>query len=474
MLAIVREERQLSDLNERLKDAEPDLPVHYSLAKTLEETKDAKQRSHRQLTERCVFDHRVCIFLSLSLSSALTFFTDGTLSLSMFYVNDDSKRAKYCVRLKYFGNAFASFAWDKNVDDVSKHSRDRFYGEKWTPGNASVVATIRESLGEHCAGFDKEKHPVVYQSGRTDRNVSGAGQIVQIFRDPKDHLERRYVDEREEKEKCELIRRAINESTEVGKRGYLKAVECFRVNSEWHATFSATWRRYVYIVPKRTLNVEEVKEELRKVEGGEIDAEDLDMFTQYSEDEIDCDLLDRMLRKFEGKTIDFNAFARDTAKGKSTECTMLYARARRITIPKFQMNAETRTYGKRYRDRRFKDTSLLFDDPTFLSANAAKKEDDEEEPLECIAIELVADRFLRKMVRCIVSTACREAMLSNPNRTTDHQREEEAKEFNENVLLDLARNGDRTALAPPAPPYGLLFCGVGYGNESFENFVARD
>jgi len=65
-------------------------------------------------------------------------------------------------------------------------------------------------------------------------------------------------------------------------------------------------------------------------------------------------------------------------------------------------------------------------------------------------------------------------MLSNPNRTTDHQREEEAKEFNENVLLDLARNGDRTALAPPAPPYGLLFCGVGYGNKSFEDFVARD
>ena len=46
-----------------------------------------------------------------------------------------------------------------------------------------MVATIRESLGEHCKGFDKEKHPIVYQSGRTDRNVSGAGQIVQIFRD---------------------------------------------------------------------------------------------------------------------------------------------------------------------------------------------------------------------------------------------------------------------------------------------------
>ena len=125
------------------------------------------------------------------------------------------------------------------MNDTSKHSNERFYGDKWTPGNASVVATIRESLGEHCKGFDKEKHPIVYQSGRTDRNVSGAGQIVQIFRDAKDHLERRYIDEREEEEKCELIRRAINESTEVGKRGYLRALECFQ--SEWRVVF-ATWR----------------------------------------------------------------------------------------------------------------------------------------------------------------------------------------------------------------------------------------
>ena len=66
------------------------------------------------------------------------------------------------------------------MDDTSKHSNERFYGDQWTPGNASVVATIRESLGEHCKGFDKEKHPIVYQSGRTDRNV-GAEQIVQIL-----------------------------------------------------------------------------------------------------------------------------------------------------------------------------------------------------------------------------------------------------------------------------------------------------
>jgi hypothetical protein len=205
-----------------------------------------------------------------------------------------------------------------------------------------------------------------------------------------------------------------------------------------------------------------VKEELRKVEGGETDVEDLDAFAHHSKEEIDCDLLDRMLRKFENKTLDFYAYARDTAKGKSTECKMLYARAKTISIPKFQMKAATSKYGKRYRDRRYKDTSLLFDETAFHRATRTEKEEEEEEePLECIAIELVADRFLRKMVRCIVSTACREASSSLSS----------SKKFNEDVLLDLARNRDRMASAPPAPPHGLLFCGVGYGNKSYESFV---
>jgi tRNA U38,U39,U40 pseudouridine synthase TruA len=141
---------------------------------------------------------------------------------------------------------------------------------------------------------------------------------------------------------------------------------------------------------------------------------------------------------------------------------MLYARAKTISIPKFQMKAATSKYGKRYRDRRYKDTSLLFDETAFHRATRTEKEEEEEEePLECIAIELVADRFLRKMVRCIVSTACREASSSLSS----------SKKFNEDALLDLARNRDRMASAPPAPPHGLLFCGVGYGNKSYESFV---
>ena len=129
------------------------------------------------------------------------------------------------------------------------------------------------------------------------------------------------------------------------------------------------------------------------------------------------------------------AYARDTAQGIATECKMLYARAKTISIPKFQMKA-TNSYGKRYRDRRYKETSLLFEASNNMSAATKEEEEEEEEALECIAIELVADRFLRKMVRCIVSTACREALLSNTNQT---------EAFNEDLLLELARNADRIA-----------------------------
>ena len=50
LLQIVREEKNLSDVH--VADAEPDLPWNFSVQKTLEEAKAAKQRSHRTQTER--------------------------------------------------------------------------------------------------------------------------------------------------------------------------------------------------------------------------------------------------------------------------------------------------------------------------------------------------------------------------------------------------------------------------------------
>uniref|UniRef100_A0A0E0LEC5 tRNA pseudouridine synthase n=1 Tax=Oryza punctata TaxID=4537 RepID=A0A0E0LEC5_ORYPU len=63
-----------------------------------------------------------------------------------------------------------------------------------------------------------------------------------------------------------------------------------------------------------------------------------------------------------------------------------------------------------------------------------------------ICIELVANRFLRKMVRVLVATAIREA----------------AAGAEEDALLNLMEATCRRATAPPAPPDGLCLVDVGY------------
>ena len=70
--------------------------------------------------------------------------------------------------------------------------------------------------------------------------------------------------------------------------------------------------------------------------------------------------------------------------------------------------------------------------------------------MDVIVIELVADRFLRKLVRCLVSTTMREAA----NFAGD-----------DDVLLNIAATRDRRAVAPPAPPGGLFFAGVSYSDD---------
>ena len=42
---------------------------------------------------------------------------------------------------------------------------------------------------------------------------------------------------------------------------------------------------------------------------------------------------DRLLRALEGRTTDFHAYARDTPKGKATECLIYCASARRVQLP---------------------------------------------------------------------------------------------------------------------------------------------
>jgi tRNA U38,U39,U40 pseudouridine synthase TruA len=72
-----------------------------------------------------------------------------------------------------------------------------------------------------------------------------------------------------------------------------------------------------------------------------------------------------------------------------------------------------------------------------------------------MCVELVANRFLRKMVRVLVATAVREAAAG---ATPDN-------------LLKLMHATCRRASAPPAPPEGLCLVDIGYTDINQENFL---
>lgn len=71
---------------------------------------------------------------------------------------------------------------------------------------------------------------------------------------------------------------------------------------------------------------------------------------------------------------------------------------------------------------------------------------DHEKGIRVMCVELIANRFLRKMVRVLVATSVREA----------------AAGAQEDALLKLMDATCRRATAPPAPPDGLCLVDVGY------------
>jgi hypothetical protein len=76
----------------------------------------------------------------------------------------------------------------------------------------------------------------------------------------------------------------------------------------------------------------------------------------------------------------------------------------------------------------------------------------------CLAVELVADRFLRKMVRVLVGTVVREAVAVKQKAQGRAAGGPDSYE----QLLRLAECMDRRVTGSPAPGLGLCFADVGY------------
>lgn len=137
--------------------------------------------------------------------------------------------------------------------------------------------------------------------------------------------------------------------------------------------------------------------------------------------DVDPALAHAMLQRLQGKRLDFYSYARDTPQGKDCECTLLVARALLVRLPP-QRSGDAR----------------------------------QQEGCPCLAVELVADRFLRRMVRVLVGTLVREVVAAAVagGQQPDHDQ-----------LLQLAGIRERRATAVSAPALGLCFAAVGFEEE---------
>ncbi|KAM7256663.1 hypothetical protein ACFE04_012404 [Oxalis oulophora] len=297
-----------------------------------------------------------------------------------------------------------------------------FDGWQKQPGLNTVQGLVEKALGtfvdEKKAQQLKEKckplEGAAIVAGRTDKGVSALRQVCSFYTWRTDI-------------KPLDIENAINTAAP----GKVRVVSVSQVSRVFHPNFCAKWRRYLYIFPmnneedvdfKKLDNLQTTTPREHYSENGngfeQVDEENSENLTIGDDDDeqvgnkprsFNVDKVNQLLLQLEGKLLSYKVFARDTKAsrnvGPPTECFLYHARAAEAMLPCL---------------------------------------DGEGKKVMCV--ELVGNRFLRKMVRVLVATSIREA----------------AAGAEDDALLKLMDATCRRATAPPAPPDGLCFVEVGY------------
>ncbi|KAL0338799.1 UNVERIFIED_CONTAM: tRNA pseudouridine synthase A [Sesamum angustifolium] len=305
---------------------------------------------------------------------------------------------------------------------VLSYHGSSFDGWQKQPGLNTVQGLIERSLGkfvdEKKVQLLKEKKlPIdgcAVVAGRTDKGVTALEQVCSFYTWRKD-----------------VTALEIEDAINGAAPGKIRVISVSPVSREFHPNFSAKWRRYLYIFPFNDENMDDKEGQCKKNvldvsvrrEGqyGECfheenfghvtDGDDQDESqTRNKPLTFEISRVNHLLHQLEGKLLSFRMFARDTKAsrniGPPTECFLFHARAAEAYLPCSKAGTRTKT----------------------------------------MCIELVANRFLRKMVRVLVATAIREA----------------AAGADDDALLKLMDATCRRATAPPAPPDGLCLVDVGY------------
>ena len=205
-------------------------------------------------------------------------------------------------------------------------------------------------------------------------------------------------------------------------RGALRLVDARRMDDGYHATFSTAWRRYAYLLPASpgATRVEAAAEAAR---------------------------LDGLLRPLAGEPRDYAALGRSVPAGKDTTMTLRHAAARLVELP-------VAPSGGGGGD----------DDPGVAAPTTW-----------ATRIDLVGDRFLRRQVRTLVSTAvaCASSDTAAADVTDDDDAAADAAAAAGSDLLEACTSGEQRRTAHPAPSAGLVLAAAGSADE-FDGFSDGD
>lgn len=165
--------------------------------------------------------------------------------------------------------------------------------------------------------------------------------------------------------------------------------------------------------------------------------------------DVDPGRVNMLLQQLQGRALDYYAYARDTPKAKECLCILHMARASVVHVPINDMIADKTTQPA-----------------NGIGGCSASQQHMVDDMQPCLCIELVGDRFLRRMVRVLVATAVRESLLEAAD--VRHQTIDSCVGgYGSGVeavqpLVELAGLCDRNKTAAAAPGLGLCFAAVGY------------